>query len=196
MKKSLLAVSLFSILFLAACTQATSIGIIGGADGPTAVYVRDDAGTAAAQIEQMPARMIRLAIRISIESDDEPASSSLDGRIDGTLENIADTFEIPSKDESCNFEGAAGYQIITDQTAAVLIGEDWITFEKIVEPEKDLLQYQFCYYVSGTMPNAERESTWLILAHEKGIDFTSAANSILSSRSSDHLDIYMIPQEN
>ena len=41
MKNILCIISIFSCILLTACGQATSIGIIGGADGPTAIYVSE-----------------------------------------------------------------------------------------------------------------------------------------------------------
>lgn len=41
MKKILCIISVLSCILLTACGQATSIGIIGGADGPTAIYVSE-----------------------------------------------------------------------------------------------------------------------------------------------------------
>lgn len=39
MRKIIAMLSAFGLLFLAGCQESSSIGIIGGADGPTAIFV-------------------------------------------------------------------------------------------------------------------------------------------------------------
>ncbi|TGY43642.1 hypothetical protein E5347_02180 [Clostridium sartagoforme] len=52
--------------------------------------------------------------------------------------------------------------------------------------------YKYKLTVTGTMPNAKAETTFVILSNEANLTFDDVANSFLSSNSNDHLDIYLV----
>lgn len=52
--------------------------------------------------------------------------------------------------------------------------------------------YKYKLTVTGTMPNAQAETTFVILSNEANLTFDDVSNSFLSSNSNDHLDIYLI----
>ena len=52
--------------------------------------------------------------------------------------------------------------------------------------------YKYKLTVTGTMPNAQAETTFVILSNEANLTFDDVSNSFLSSNSNDHLDIYLV----
>lgn len=55
--------------------------------------------------------------------------------------------------------------------------------------------YKYKLTLTGTMPNAKAETTFVILSNDANLTFDAVANSFLSSNSNDHLDIYYIPSK-
>ena len=190
MKRTILLLLLINCLLLTACTGGKSIGVIGGADGPTAVYVTDKKNENA---EKKPVRMIRTDGKLYYDSGKVSDMTPRCGNMDGNLTKAADAYEIPQNDGECNFENATGYQNATETTKEIPIDGDWVIFNEIDDPEKDLQQYKYCYYLKGTMPNASQESELIVLANDKDLNFTQVTKSLYSSNSNDFLDIYVIP---
>lgn len=52
--------------------------------------------------------------------------------------------------------------------------------------------YKYKLTVTGIMPNAQAETTFVILSNEANLTFDDVSNSFLSSNSNDHLDIYLV----
>ncbi|WP_156625748.1 hypothetical protein [Clostridium tertium] len=52
--------------------------------------------------------------------------------------------------------------------------------------------YKYKLTVTGTMPNAKAESTFVILSNDDTLTFDEVAKSFYSSNSNDHLDIYLV----
>ena len=190
MKRTILSLLLINCLLLTACTGGKSIGVIGGADGPTAVYVT---GKTNENTEKKPVRMFRVNGELYYDSGKVSDMIPDCGNMDGNLTKSVDMYEIPQNDGECNFENATAYQNATEMTKEIPIDGDWVIFEKIDEPEKDLQQYKYCYYLKGTMPNAAQESELIVLANDKDLNFTQVTKSLYSSNSNDFLDIYVIP---
>lgn len=189
MKRIILLMLILSCLILSACTDDKSIGVIGGADGPTAIYVSGENGEST---EKKPVRMIRVDGALYYDSgkvSDIPRC----GNMDGNLTKSADAYEIPQKDGECNFDCEKGYQHGTQMTKDIPIDGEWVTFKKIDDPEKDLLQYKYCYSLKGTMPNAAKESEFIVLANDKDLNFAQVTKSLYSSNIKDFLNIYIIP---
>jgi len=177
-------------MLLAACTQSANVGVIGGADGPTAIYTSSGKSEIA---EKKPVRMIRVDGELYYDSGKLSDVTGRCGNLDGNLTKSADEYEIPQNDGGCNFDGADGYQFTGDgNTKEIPIGNDWLVFKKISDSEKDLTGYKYCYYLKGTMPNAETESELIVLANDRDLDFEKVTKSFYSSNSADSLDIYAV----
>ena len=190
MKRIILLLLLINCLLLTACTGDKSVSVIGEADGPTAIYVN---GGNYENTEKKPVRMIRADGKLYYDSGKVSDMTPRCGTMDGNLTKSADEYEIPQNDGECNFDNAAGYQHATETTKEIPIDGDWVIFKEIDDPEKDLMQYKYCYYLKGTMPNAARDSELIVLANDKDLDFTQVKKSIYSSDSHDFLDIYIVP---
>ena len=179
----------FGLLF-SACAQDKSIGVIGGADGPTQVYVSNNEGEIS---EKRPVRMIRLGGTLYYDIGAVSAMTPRCGTMDGQLTKTADAYEVPQQDGGCNFDGAQGYQHATELTKEIPIDGEWVIFKKLYPPKKNIPEYKYCYCLKGTMPNAAGESELMVLANDKDLDFARAAKSFTSANSDDWLDIYAIP---
>jgi ABC-type glycerol-3-phosphate transport system substrate-binding protein len=56
-------------------------------------------------------------------------------------------------------------------------------------------KYKYKLELTGTMPNAEKETTFIILTNDPDLTFEKVAKSLYSSNMNDWLDIYFVPQE-
>ena len=106
MKKVLCILSILFVILLCACGDATSIGIIGGADGPTAIIVSDKGDTIMyEQITQEEAKKIMDSgedfIILDVREQDEYDSGHIPGAIlipYTEIENMA-VKTLPDKDK-------------------------------------------------------------------------------------------------
>lgn len=173
MKQILFTFMLAVCLLLCACGEATSIGIIGGSDGPTAIMVGEET-------EKEPIRMIRVGGKLYYDSDEE--SELVEGKAPHSeLKQSAKEGEIPEGENSCNFAGAVGYRNDTDGTKDVLVEDEWVVFKLFDDPEQDLSQYKYCYYLKGRMPNAESDSEFVVLTADKDMNFAKLTERFFSS---------------
>lgn len=189
MKRILLMGVLLGTLLLSGCMESKSIGIIGGADGPTKIYVSDENGE---KSEKKPVRMMKIDGELYYDTGKVSDMTSRCGTLDGALTKAADLYEIPKKENSCNFDGAEGYQNASELTKEVPIDGEWVIFKKLHDPEKDLFQYKYGYNLKGTMPNASGESELMVLANDRNLDFERVTKSLYSSNTKDFLDIYVV----
>ncbi|MEK5027598.1 hypothetical protein [Paenibacillus sp. FSL M7-1046] len=56
-------------------------------------------------------------------------------------------------------------------------------------------EYTYSLELSGTMPNAEKSSKWVIYTNDADLTFDEAAKSILSSNSNDWIDMHIVSME-
>jgi hypothetical protein len=56
-------------------------------------------------------------------------------------------------------------------------------------------KYKYQLKLTGTMPNAKKESTFVILTNDDDLTFDRVSKSLYSSNSSDWLDFYLVSQE-
>lgn len=189
MKKT--AFFLLLCLALTGCSNNQNIGIIGGADGPTSIFVGESSG------EKLPIRMLKIDDELYYDTGRVSENTPRCGTFDRALKKSVDEFEIPRKDNTSNFEPANsnyfGYQRVLDKyTVEVPIDGNWVIFRKINDPEFDEDDYKYCMYLKGTLPNAANETELIVLANNKDIDFAKVANSMFSSHSSAYIDKYVI----
>lgn len=190
MRKIIFISILAGSMLLTACTQTENVGVIGGADGPTAIYTSDGKNEIT---EKKPVRMIRVDGELYYDSGKVSDITGRCGNLDGSLTKTTEEYEIPQNDGGCNFDGADGYQLTDNEnTKEIPFGSEWLIFRKISDSEKDLTGYKYCFYVKGTMPNAAKESEYIVLANDMDLDFEKVTKSFYSSNSADSLDIYMV----
>ncbi len=189
MKKYMIFAVCLITLALSACNSA-NVGVIGGADGPTAVYVRKNKGT---DYEKDSIKMVRIDGALYYETGRESKSAGKCGTADGSFKKTVGKYEIPQKDNESNFNDANSYQLgFEENTIEICIDDDWEIFKKI-DSNSDVLKYKYCCELEGEMPNAAEESTFLVLANEKNITFDDAAYVMFGSNMNSMKDIYVLP---
>lgn len=75
----------------------------------------------------------------------------------------------------------------------VLVACNQTTNNQFTDPQGNKYKYQL--ELTGTMPNAEKETKFTVMTNDPDITFDSVAKSLYSSNSSDWLDIYIAPQK-
>lgn len=183
----ILLIAVICCLLSAGCNDA-DIGIIGGADGPTAIYVSDDNNK-----NIKPVRMANIDGKLYFELDEESDSEARCGVMDGEFTNTVGVLEVPAKRGEVNFTGAEGYQIgAINNTVEILLDGDWEIFGKI-DTNSDVLKYKYCYTVEGRLHKAKDDSEFLVLSDTLDITFEDASYQLLGSDASKMKDIYVLP---
>ena len=191
MKRVLFISVILTALLLSACGSKKSIGIIGGADGPTGIAVSGKDKNAVYEKESV--RMVKIDGFLYYETDEDSELEARCGTLDGNLVKGAERYEIPQNDGEANFTDSKGYQIgMRENTIEVPIDDDWVIFQKI-DTNSDILKYQYCYILEGTLPNAAEDSEYLVLANDMDVTFEEAAYKILGSDMAAAKDIYVLP---
>lgn len=169
----------------------------GGADGPTKIMVGEKKDDKQYRSEKEPVKAIMLDGSIYFETSEDDDMQGRCGTLDGNFTKTVDKWEIPKKDNEANFElkskDYCGYQLgFTEDTIEVPIGDDWEIFKKIDEPEKDLTKYKYILKVEGDTQYKHGESEYIILSNSLDITANDVAKSLLSSTSTDSMDIYIV----
>lgn len=58
--------------------------------------------------------------------------------------------------------------------------------------DEDGKEYTYSLELSGTMPNAEKASKWVVYTNDADLTFDEAATSILSSNSDNWVDMHIV----
>lgn len=189
MKKYIMFIVCTMIIALSGCGSA-SVGVIGGADGPTAVYVRKNKGT---DYEKDSIKLVRIDGYIYYETGRENNNGNKCGTADGTFKKTVGKYEVPKNDNESNFGDADEYQIGTEEnTIEICIDDDMEIFKKI-DTNSNVLQYKYCCELEGELPNAADESKFLVLSNEKNVTFDDAAYVMFGSNAENMKDIYVLP---
>lgn len=179
MKKRLWAMALLCALLLSGCGEAKSIGIIGGADGPTSIYVKGQFGE---QYEKRPIRMMNIDGELYYDSGLISDMTPRCGTLDGGLKKAAKEDEVPQKPGEANFD-AEGYQSATGITKEVPIDGEWVIFKKFdgvrVSGDGEL---KYCYYIKGHLNSAAIDSELAVLTDNRDISFSEVFEPLLSAK--------------
>lgn len=183
MKRNLMLFLLMCSVLLAAC-NARSIGIIGGADGPTSIYVSGNGEKAKGQFgEQLEKKLVRmfnvdgdLYYDSGLVSENTPRCGTMDGNLKKTVKEN----EIPLKSGEANFE-AEGYQNTTKITKEVNIDGEWVIFKKYDTYGRNLDGLKYCYYIKGHLNNAAADSEIIVLSAYEDVTFNDVYAPLLSS---------------
>lgn len=187
MKKLFAVLPLAAALALTACHDKSSVGIIGGADGPTNIVVSKG------DYEKDSIRMLRIDGALYYESGEDNENSARCGNADGSFKRTAGKYEVPQGDGESNFDDADSYQIgMLENTVEILIDDDWEIFSKI-DTESDILGYKYCFELEGELPNAHDDSKYLVLSNDKNVTFEDAAYMLFGSDTTQQKDIYVLP---
>ena len=176
MKRILITSLILSCLLFSACNDSTSVGVIGGADGPTSIFVSSENGDTV----KKPLRMIKVDGKLYYDSGKVSDMTPRCGTLDGELKQVGAEHEIPKNDNECNFEGAEGYQSATSITKEIPINGEWVIFKQFDDSELDMSIFKYCFYLKGKTPNAEKESEIVVLTEDINYDFEEH-NKLFSS---------------
>lgn len=156
MKRILTISILLCGLLLTACDNA-SIGVIGGADGPTKIIVSETSGNVKGkfgeQLEKKEIRMFNVDGDLYYDSGLVSENNPRCGTMDGELKRTVPAIEIPLKSDEANFE-IDGYQNATSITKEVNIDGQWVIFKKYDLYDHTLDGLKYCYYIKGHLNNA------------------------------------------
>jgi hypothetical protein len=75
----------------------------------------------------------------------------------------------------------------------VLVACNQVKNNQYTDPQGN--KYKYKLELTGRMPNAEKETTFIILSNDPDLTFARVAKSLYSSNSSDWLNIYFVPQK-
>lgn len=183
MKRIVLTFIMMCCFILTAC-NATSIGVIGGADGPTAILVsgendnvKDQFGE---QYEKRPVRMFNIDDELYYDSGLISDMTPRCGTLDGHLEKGVSEGEIPYNSGESNFD-IDGYQNATSITKEVNIDGEWVIFKKYENQPDNLDDYKYCFYIKGHLNNAAIDSEIVVLSESKNVTFNDVYAPMLSS---------------
>lgn len=181
---------ILSIILLLCCSlftacNSTSIGIIGGADGPTKIYVGENNGTVKGQfgeqLEKKPVRMFNVDGELYYDTGLESKITARCGVMDGELKKAVKENEIPVKSGEANFD-AEGYQNVTTITKEVIVDGKWRIFRKYESYDADITGMKYCYYIKGHLNNAAVDSEIIVLSDYADVTFNDIHDSLLSSQ--------------
>ncbi len=178
MKRILVVSLIFSCLLLSACNNSTSVGVIGGQDGPTSIIVANENGDTI----KKPIRMIKVDGKLYYDSGKVSDMSPCCGTLDGELKQVGAEYEIPKNDNECNFEGAEGYQNTTSITKEIPIDGEWVIFKLFDDPELDMDIFKYCFYIKGHLPNAQKNSELVVLTENINYSFEDFSKIALQSK--------------
>ena len=173
-------------LLLSGCGNNSSIGIIGGADGPTAVFVsktgeksEHNFGRFGEQYEKKLIKMINVDGELYFDSGLVSDAKVRCGTLDGELKKDVNEGEVPHGENTANFE-TDGYQNATSITKEVNIDGKWVIFKKYRHAvSKD---FKYCFYIKGHLNNAAVDSELVVLTDNKDITFSQVYEPMLSSQ--------------
>lgn len=200
MKRIVILFVVLVCLVMTTCEDNASVGVIGGADGPTSIIVGEKDNNKAnkkthkkANEKKEPIRIVNVNGELYYDIDEESDYEARCGVMDGNFTKTVELFEIPKNDGESNFSEGSGYLIgKIKNTMEIPIGDDWEIFKKI-DTKSDVLKYKYCYVVEGVLPNAYDDSELLVLADTMDISFNDASYQILGSDTSKMKDIFVLP---
>ncbi|MDO4744003.1 MAG: hypothetical protein Q4A86_01310 [Clostridia bacterium] len=178
MKRFLVITVVLSSLLLSACFNSRSVGVIGGADSPTSIYVSNENKG----FEKRPVRMIKVDGKLYYDSGRISDMTGRCGTLDGNLKRSGKGFEIPQNDGECNFDGAAGYQSTTSITKEIPLDDGWVIFKQFDTTGLDMDKLKYCFYLKGRLPNASEDSEIVVLSESKDVDFKTVTKDLYSSK--------------
>lgn len=189
MKKSLVLIAAVFLCFALVGCGTQTVGVIGGADGPTSVYVSENNN----QSQKESVRLVRADGKLYYDSKEKSETDARCGVMDGALTKTVGEFEVPKGDDECNFSGSTGYQIgAAAGTIEIEENDSWTVFKEIAA-SSDVLKYKYAFLLRGRMPNAASDSTFLVLSNDKNVTFDDAAYQLLGSDRTKMKDIYAWP---
>lgn len=184
MKRIITLTLIMCSLLLTACDNA-SIGVIGGADGPTKIYVSENSskvkGQFGEQLEKKSVKMFNVDGDLYYDSGLVSENTPRCGTMDGELKKTVKENEIPHKSGEANFE-IDGYQNATNTTKEVNVDGNWVIFRKYDLYDRSIDEFKYCYYIKGHLNNAAVDTEMIVLSDYTDVSFNDIHDSLLSSQ--------------
>ena len=179
-----LLLALIMVITISAC-ESRSIGIIGGADGPTKIIVGKKSNEKQYMSEKEPVKAVMIDGYIYYETGEDNDINGRCGNLDGSFTKAVDKWEIPKNDNESNFElkskNTQGYQLgFTEGTIEVQIGDDWEIFKKF-ETVQDIFEYKYILKVEGKIEGTKDDVEYIILSNTLNVTANDVATSQLNS---------------
>lgn len=184
MKQVVILIFIICSLLFTACNNS-DVDIIGGADGPTSIYVSENGdkikGRFGEQLEKKPVRMFNVGGDLYYDSGLISENVPRCGTMDGQLKKTVKENEIPLKSGGANFS-ADGYQNATSITKEVNVDGKWLIFKKYDTYGITLSGLKYCHYIKGHLNNAVADSEIIVLSENKDVTFNDVYEPMLSSQ--------------
>lgn len=182
MKHVIMVLIIFNLLIISGCNSG-SVGIIGGADGPTSVFVSEKSEEHfGKQQEKKTVRMFNADGELYYDSGLFSKITSRCGTVDGEFTKKVRENEIPLNPGEANFK-AEGYQNSTSITKEVNIDGKWVIFKKYDLYNHTTDGLKFCYRIKGRLNNAAADSEIIVLCEKSDVTFNDVYVPLLSSQS-------------
>ncbi|MBR5614197.1 MAG: hypothetical protein IKW64_02705 [Clostridia bacterium] len=182
--KRIFTITIIMCCFLLAACDNAHIGVVGGADGPTAILVTENGGKVkerfAEQYEKNSVRMFNVDGELYYDSGLSPDRTPRCGTMDGELKKTVGEDEIPHKSGESNFD-AEGFQHATSITKEVNVDGKWVIFKKYNNIPENLTDYKYCFYIKGRLNNAAVDSEIVVLTDSRSVTLNDVYAPMLSS---------------
>lgn len=177
MKKTITLILFVCVVAISGCTS-NSAGIIGGEDDPAGIVVSNENN------QKETVRLINVNGSLYYDTGEESEITARCGNEDGGAEKAVEPHCIPKEDNTSNFELTLGYQYgINEGEIESAVDGKWIVFKKV--SNDDWQDYDYCFKLTGVMPNTDKISTKIVLTDLENITFDEAVRIIFSSDSKD-----------
>jgi len=182
------------LVFVCVLFTGCSIGIIGGTDGPAQVFVSSDDSRESGEAIGQGVRMVKVNGALYYDIGKESEAEARWGVMDGQITAETELPNIPTQENTSNFGTEFSYQLGIEDTIEIPLDGKWNLFRKL-SADKDISHYKYCVALKGTLPNAEKESSYIVLTNERNLTFEKASKSLYGSSTADWLDLYFVSME-
>ncbi len=127
---------------------------------------------------------------------DTAKESEVDARcgvMDGELTKAGEADEIPVNDDTCNFDGANGWQAGTAEGAiGICVDGKWTVFQAIEDSVTDFSEFKYCKYMQGTLPDAEIVDKMLVLTSDRDATYNDVMTFYMNAETDEESKYYPI----
>lgn len=173
-------------VFIGCDLQKSSVGIIGGADGPTDINVSKNKTA----YEREPIRMVKIDGALYYETGEDIEIGGRCGVMDGNFSKAVDMYELPQNDNESNFGDGNGYQwgSIND-TVEILIGDDCEIFKKL--DAEGVEGFKYCCRLESE--GLGKDADYLVLSNKENVTLEEALEFLSDTNTEKKGDIYVMP---
>lgn len=138
-------------------------------------------------------RMAKVNGVLYYDTTKESETDARCGVTDGELKKVGEADVIPADNDTCNFDGANGYQVsATEGEIEICIDGKWIIFREVVIFEEDLADFKYCKYMQGTLPGAEIVDKILVLTSDRDATYNDVMTYYMNTTTDEDSKYYPI----